>query len=273
MASNMLNKIQLRNPYDIQTLIKFLMIKSEISIITWNAQEAGSMEFMITLKEIIRINNPTILVLVETRMSGDQVDKVCNRVGFDGIMRVEAIGKAIVNLQQIDIHQQVITLEVCRNGEDSWLFSTVYASPSLTYRKSFEECTGNSGTMRCRCEKFQVVRTLTLQLVDHFDSKRRGCYMTNFKTLWLNIGRKAFDLLTALSNLTVHLQAWNKDVFGNLFHRRDRLWKRIEGIQKKFCGPAFASGPDGFHALFFQANWKIIHKEVEHLALQVLAGV
>ncbi|KAL8150347.1 hypothetical protein V2J09_020155 [Rumex salicifolius] len=83
--------------------------QDNINIITWNVQGAGSREFMITLKELIRIHNPAILVMVETRLSGRQADKVRDTIGFDGVARAEAIGfqggiwvlwrKAMVNLK------------------------------------------------------------------------------------------------------------------------------------------------------------------------------
>ncbi|KAL8171428.1 hypothetical protein V2J09_023232 [Rumex salicifolius] len=66
--------------------------KKKLKITTWNVQGAGNRKFKITLKELIRIHKPVILVLVETRLSGRQADKVCATIGFDGIVRVEAVG-------------------------------------------------------------------------------------------------------------------------------------------------------------------------------------
>ncbi|KAL8159774.1 hypothetical protein V2J09_001311 [Rumex salicifolius] len=105
-----------------------LMIRQNINIITWNAQGACSREFLITLKEIVRIHDPTILVLVETRISGSQANKVCRGIGFDGILRAEAIGfsggiwvlwrKAVVQIEEVHVHRQAVTVEVKRSGED-----------------------------------------------------------------------------------------------------------------------------------------------------------
>ncbi|KAL8129129.1 hypothetical protein V2J09_018284 [Rumex salicifolius] len=60
------------------------MIESKINIITWNDQGAGSKEFI--------IQDPIVLVLVETRLSSPQADKVCETIGFDGMTRVGAVG-------------------------------------------------------------------------------------------------------------------------------------------------------------------------------------
>ncbi|KAL8161268.1 hypothetical protein V2J09_012757 [Rumex salicifolius] len=302
---------------------------------------AGSREFLHTLKEIIRVNDPAILVLVETRLSGVQADKFCDSIGFDGKTRAEAIGfrggiwvfwrKSIVELKQIDIHQQVVSLEVERSNEDRWLFSAIYASPNPANReelwnrllnlKSFVDCpwllmgdfnetaslderTGNSDGMRKRCDNFQSwidgmklielgfsgpkftwsrgrdphtrtsarldrglcniewreayleasIRHLPMNQSDHAPLLLRsnGVSMRDpnnrpfrFQAAWmLHCEFQEFvaehwqygaDLPSALENLVVHLNTWNKDVFGNLFRRRNRLWRRIEGAQAKLC--------------------------------------
>jgi len=38
-----------------------------------------------------------------------------------------------------------------------------------------------------------------------------------------------------LSELAVVLTTWNKEVFGNLFRRKRKLWARLEGIQRKIA--------------------------------------
>ncbi|KAL8139773.1 hypothetical protein V2J09_005794 [Rumex salicifolius] len=42
-------------------------------------------------------------------------------------------------------------------------------------------------------------------------------------------------LSTALSNLETNLDSWNKMVFGNLFLQKERLWRRIEGVQHRMA--------------------------------------
>ncbi|KAL8159829.1 hypothetical protein V2J09_001366 [Rumex salicifolius] len=289
------------------------MIRDNINIITWNVQRAGSREFMITLKELIRIHNPAILVLVETRLSGRQMDKIYDTLGFDGVARAEAVGfrggiwvlwrKAMVNLKQIATHHQSVTVEVERNGEDNWLFSAIYASPSpqnmeelwthllgmkgdnlkpwllmrdFNETSSLEERTGESDNLRrgrdaqtrtaarldrglCnfdrRCSFDEAsIKHLARNQSDHSPLllSSNGFLRSNprnmpfkFQAAWLMHNEfQSFvaghwetdkELPSALANLAFHLDAWNRDVFGNLFRRRDRFWRRIEGVQKKLC--------------------------------------
>ena len=44
-----------------------------------------------------------------------------------------------------------------------------------------------------------------------------------------------YPLVSNLSNLASELTTWNKEVFGNLSHRKCQLWPRIEGIQKSLA--------------------------------------
>ncbi|KAL8130290.1 LOW QUALITY PROTEIN: hypothetical protein V2J09_019445 [Rumex salicifolius] len=139
----MLNKMSEWNSYDCRTIKRFLMIRSNIKIITWNAQGAGSRDFLNSLKDLVRMNDPTILVLVETRVRCKQ--KICKKIGFDGIIRLEAIGfiggiwilwrKDVVEITEIDIHRQVVIVELTRKGEDKWVFSAIYANPSPPNRE------------------------------------------------------------------------------------------------------------------------------------------
>ncbi|KAL8152224.1 hypothetical protein V2J09_009984 [Rumex salicifolius] len=330
--------INVWNEYDAHTIMKFLMIRQQIKIITWNTQGAGSRMLMRTLKDIIRTHDPTILVLVETRLSGPQADKVCKEIGFDGIVRAQAVGfkggiwvlwrKDRVKLTVQDMFHQAVTLEVERAGEDSWVFSAIYASPQLNSRQelwdrllglkldiskpwllmgdfnetiNMAERTGDSDCMRRRCDRFsswvndmelldmgysgpqytwfrgvdedsrtaaRLDRGLcSVEWQDYFGEasiKNLGRNQSNHCPILMdsygfsqgNVSSHPFrfqaawtlhdefqeyvaqnwnhnvQLPEALANLADHLTAWNRDVFGNLFRSRDRLWRRIEGIQR-----------------------------------------
>jgi len=68
------------------------MNRQNFSIFVWNAQGVGSSNFLYTLKDFIRIYDPKILVLVETKISALTTNTVCHKIGFDGTFRVEAEG-------------------------------------------------------------------------------------------------------------------------------------------------------------------------------------
>ena len=77
----------------------------------------------------------------------------------------------------------------------------------------------------------------------------RGIYSTKgsikpfrFKAAWVSHNqfenvvkenwRSYIPLVPKLTKLATTLSAWNKEVFGNLFCRKRKIWARIEGIQR-----------------------------------------
>lgn len=65
---------------------------SFMSIIIWNVNGAASWDFMRTVKGIIRTQNPDILELLETRVSGIKANFIYMKLGFTEWIRVEALG-------------------------------------------------------------------------------------------------------------------------------------------------------------------------------------
>ncbi|XP_057246683.1 uncharacterized protein LOC130589440 [Beta vulgaris subsp. vulgaris] len=118
-----------------------------VKILVWNVQGVGNK--IPTIRELIRINNPTVLVLVETHLSGEQAQKVCDKIGFSGNLRVEAQGfsggiwlfwrKEVVTVTSFGSHSQHLTVEIKKIGDTPWLFSAIYASPDTVLRRQLWE--------------------------------------------------------------------------------------------------------------------------------------
>ncbi|KAL2934992.1 Urease subunit gamma [Bienertia sinuspersici] len=93
------------------------------------------------LGEVIRINHPNVIALVETHIGGDQSERFSTLLGFNGHVKVDAQGFSggiwvywKTDLVSVDIvcqHDQY-TMEVTRNAEVPWYFMVVFASPDPT---------------------------------------------------------------------------------------------------------------------------------------------
>lgn len=122
---------------------KFPSFNMSIKIMVWNVQGAGNKLSLI--REVLRINDPMVLALVETHLSGDQAQRVCNRIGFSGHNRIEAQGfsgdiwlfwkEEVVTVTPYARHSQHLTVEIKKLGDDPWLFSAIYASPDSSLRR------------------------------------------------------------------------------------------------------------------------------------------
>ena len=61
-------------------------------ILVWNCREAGNEDFLGVIRDLISVHDPVILVLVETRISGDRADEVSRRIGFSNLTQMETQG-------------------------------------------------------------------------------------------------------------------------------------------------------------------------------------
>ena len=308
---------------------------------TWNVQGAGNARFLNTLKELIRKYDPTILVLVETKISGRQAEEVCKKIGFDGQFRIDAQGFSggiwlfwkvqLVQIQILTSDAQFVSMAVTFNNLPVWTFTAVYASPQENSRQSlwqqlnefsvshsqpwllagdFNETKSMMERKNCsmdlirRCNFFgnwieanalidlgfngppftwsrglnpatkkyarldrglcnQEWRVLfeearVLHLIqnqsDHcpiliapygFVSPKQSTKPFKFQAAWLTHENfhdfleenwdRTLPIYPHLSQLSTALSTWNREVFGNLFHRKKQLWNRLAGTQLRLA--------------------------------------
>ncbi|XP_074315711.1 uncharacterized protein LOC141651919 [Silene latifolia] len=111
----------------------------------WNVQGTGSKNKISAIKEVVKTYKPTVLALVETHMGSDHTIKLGTILGYIRQCRVNANGfsggiwqywnTSIVTIHPVIEHQQLISVEIARNGEFPWFFSAVYASPDPSNRR------------------------------------------------------------------------------------------------------------------------------------------
>ena len=111
-----------------------------MKILLWNCRGAGNQNFRRNFVELMRYHQPSIVVLVETRILGQRAETISTGLGFDSVVRSEAEGFSggiwllwdsdVVHLDVLSINHQVIHASVqVSSSPFSWLFSAVYASP------------------------------------------------------------------------------------------------------------------------------------------------
>ena len=116
----------------------------KFNILVWNAQGAGSRAFLNILREHIHMHRPSIMALVETRISGPKARSVCDSIGFSRNIRVEAHGfqggiwvlwhEDEVDIEVICTHEQFVTVGIKSHGQVSWILTVIYASPHTQMR-------------------------------------------------------------------------------------------------------------------------------------------
>jgi len=116
-----------------------------MNILVWNVQGAGSKQFQNVLQEHIRRHRPSIMALVETRISGSKAQAICNSTGFRRNFRVEAQGfqggiwvlwhEEDIEIVIVQSHDQFVTVGVKSQNSISWYLTFVYASPHTQRRE------------------------------------------------------------------------------------------------------------------------------------------
>lgn len=125
-------------------LVLVLLFVFVMIFLTWNCQGVAAKETQRTFKEVIRTHKPQLVGLLEPKISGFNADKVCNSLGFDDWVRVEALGfsggvwviwQHSVHVEIIKTHPQFIFSQVQEHNNDPWGLAIVYGSPSLHLRR------------------------------------------------------------------------------------------------------------------------------------------
>lgn len=119
-----------------------------MSYIVLNCNGAIARGFMRTAKTLIEQRKPTLMGLVETRCSGTQAYDICNILGFDYSVRVEALGysggiwilwKDTISIDIIKTHPQFIHAQVTQSGGEKRVLTIVYGSLDHSIRSKPSE--------------------------------------------------------------------------------------------------------------------------------------
>nr|GLL37714.1 uncharacterized protein LOC109159904 [Ipomoea trifida] len=115
-----------------------------MNCIVWNCQGAGGRAFHRVLKNLIQTHKPTILSLVEPKVSGAQADLICKKMGYSDWVRVEAVGFSggiwtfwndSLQVSVISTHPQFVILQVRNDTNNPWFYAVVYGSPTHHLRR------------------------------------------------------------------------------------------------------------------------------------------
>ena len=115
-----------------------------ISIMYWNVQGAVSANFQRSFRTIIKNYNPSMVVLMEPRISGVKADEFIKKSRFDQSHRVEAVGfsggiwllwQSSIEVVVLLNHRQFIHFKICMNKAFVSWGTAVYANPNPMLRR------------------------------------------------------------------------------------------------------------------------------------------
>lgn len=117
-----------------------------MNILCWNCFGACKKGFRRAIRYLCNQPKVDIFALFETRVLGERVDAICNRMLFDGCVRVEAMGfaggiwllwkKERVDLSVVNSNRNFIHAIWGSNGQRFHLFF-VYGQPTVSRQEVF----------------------------------------------------------------------------------------------------------------------------------------
>lgn len=116
----------------------------DITFLVWNVRGAGGLEFRRVFHETIAQHKPNLVILTETRLSGERAQNTINSLGYEKHYKVDAMGfsggiwmlwdPSFVDVDILASSFQEIHSHVKVSGF-SFLLTSLYASPSFERRK------------------------------------------------------------------------------------------------------------------------------------------
>lgn len=123
-----------------------------MSTLSWNCQSIGPPWKFRFLQDVVRQERPTLLFLCETLCGKNKMEQIRARLGYQGLLVVEAQGRSgglallwketdQVNLISLSHHH--IDVEVCISGTQTWRLTGFYGEPNRSQRKKTWELLRN----------------------------------------------------------------------------------------------------------------------------------
>ncbi|XP_028066982.1 uncharacterized protein LOC114269827 [Camellia sinensis] len=111
-----------------------------MKMLVWNCQGAGNSVFKCTLHKLLKSHNPSIIVLMETKVQLSSMGLFFNNLGFIACTYVDSVGKCggiwllwnpfKVTVMALEANPQVIHAKIKCDHFPDWILSTVYTSPN-----------------------------------------------------------------------------------------------------------------------------------------------
>lgn len=113
-----------------------------MNIIIWNCREALKPSFLLNVIKLVSNHDPTILVVMETHLGGDNAKEVIDKLPFQGAIHMDTIGFVgglwlLWDTNRVEIsnlastEQEVHAFVKVRSFSFNWILTIVYASLGL----------------------------------------------------------------------------------------------------------------------------------------------
>ncbi|KAF7820561.1 ribonuclease H [Senna tora] len=181
----------------------------------WNCRGAAGKKFELAFKEFKRIHKPDIVCIFEPRCSGLKAANVIRKLGFQNSEIIEASGFAggIWALWSKDLTVILMKLLLWMSKEE--------APPQTCPKRPGQE------KLFKRLDRVLCSATWRTMFSDASAKCLTKVNSDHHPILWNNDSSHE----ARISALPSKLQKWNREIFGDIKNRKNRLMRRLHGIQ------------------------------------------
>ncbi|XP_023872646.1 uncharacterized protein LOC111985234 [Quercus suber] len=219
-----------------------------MNIIVWNCRGALKPNFQSHVRELVRNHNPSIMVVMKTRIGGDRAKEITDRLPFDNAIHTETIGFSggiwllwnsdsveVVQLasteQEIHVEVKVIVGDFNEPlaDEDKFGGRPVSLARSLLFKECLDKC--NMVDMGFSGPKYT------------WTNRRESFWLSDpsFPSVVNQAWRQPRKLMEAIDTFAKKATLWNKNHFGNIFHKKKRIMARLDGVHRVMASDPSAS--------------------------------
>ena len=131
-----------------------------MNTLIWNCRGALNPTFCDVVNNLIQMHSPAIMVIGETKVSGERAKMISDRINLDGAIFANSIGLSgglwvlwdsdQVEITELASTEQEVHVIVMPAAKPPWLLSTIYASPRYAEKRLLWEnleCVANLHSM------------------------------------------------------------------------------------------------------------------------------
>jgi len=149
-----------------------------MNIISWNCRGLGNVKAVPALKDLVRVYNPDIVILIETLVHNNKISYLCYSLGFENHFSMDRIGRSgglailwrsTIDCFLINFSQNFINMSIKDQAIGNWRLTAFYGYPDSGRRRESWDL------LRNLCSQTDVPWCIIGDFNDHLSSKdKRG---------------------------------------------------------------------------------------------------
>ncbi|XP_052112461.1 uncharacterized protein LOC127744218 [Arachis duranensis] len=219
-----------------------------MNIISWNCRGVGSKTFPSLIRDLRHEYSANLFFLLETHVNGIRGNQIRHKIGFDQSFVVDATGHAggiwclwdssVWKVDVLEHDKQFVHLKIT-----GWPYTWKRANLAERLDRGLSNLDWQIQFPEAIIKHMPMLKSdhspICLQLFPTFSQNRRRRPF-RFLAAWIshpdfgNVVNTSWNIqgswTEGISNFKSRITDWNRSVFGNIFQRKQKILRRLQGI-------------------------------------------